>query len=173
VPVPDPIVPVRARTLADVRGRRVLVGRAALGWRGDLRADSSVTQDDRTFVPVLTEHDWYRAEAEQIEVFAPLVPIGRVWVEAVGGDVYVDEKSPGVRWPRPAEREAAVTGMRVVLPGAGQTFERDLRAVGEVRESAGGHRTLLVVREIDWYRWAWTGRIPAAMEVPAEQAWIE
>jgi hypothetical protein len=173
VPVPDPIVPVRARDWADVRGQRVVIGRAGLGWRGDLRADSSVSQDGRTFVPVLTEHDWYRAEEEQVEVFAPLVPIARVWVEAPGHDAPADERSPGMRWPRPAEGEATVTGRRVVCLGPNQAFERDLRAVDEVREDDDGHRTLLVVREVDWYRWAWTGRIPAAMEVPADQVWVE
>jgi hypothetical protein len=170
---PEPIVPVRARDWVDVRGQRVIVGRADLGWRGDLRADAPVSQDGRTFVPVLTEHDWYRAEAEQVEVFAPLVPIARVWVEATGRDAAAEERSPGIRWPRPADHDPAVTGRRVVWLGPDRAFERDLRAVGEVREAEDGHRTLLVIRELDWYRWAWTGRIPAAMEVPAGQVWIE
>ncbi len=32
----------------------------------------------------IPEQEWYRAEAEQIEVFAPLVPAERVWVETFG-----------------------------------------------------------------------------------------
>jgi hypothetical protein len=61
----------------------VLIGVPGVGFRGDLRADNPVVQGGRTFAPVLTEHDYYRSELEQIEVFAPLVPIDRIWVEDV------------------------------------------------------------------------------------------
>ena len=81
-PRPIEIVPATGRV--ELRGRRVLVGLPGLGWRGDLRADERVVQGSRTYVPVIPEHEWYRAEAEQVEVFAPLVPVERVWVETVG-----------------------------------------------------------------------------------------
>ena len=80
---PPAVVPVPAGGRADLRGRRLLIGLPGFGWRGDLRGDAAVVQASRTYVPVLPEHEWYRAEAEQIEVFAPLVPIDRVWVEIV------------------------------------------------------------------------------------------
>ena len=81
---PRPVETVPATGGAELRGRRVLVGLPGLGWRGDLRADERVVQGSRTYVPVIPEHEWYRAEAEQVEVFAPLVPVERVWVETIG-----------------------------------------------------------------------------------------
>ncbi len=62
----------------------MLIGLPGHGWRGDLRADEKVVQGSRTYVPVMPEAEWYRAEAEQTEVFAPLVPVERVWVEEYG-----------------------------------------------------------------------------------------
>ncbi len=90
--VPAPIVPRPAASVGDLRGRRLIVGLPGLGWRADLRGDAPVIQGSRTYVPVLTEHEWYRAESEQVEVFAPLVPIERVWVETIGSTV--DEEPP-------------------------------------------------------------------------------
>jgi hypothetical protein len=174
--MPDPIVPVPARLWPDIRGERVIVGRADLGWRGDLRADSPVTQDGRTFVPVLTEHDWYRSEAEQIEVFAPLVPASRVWVETVQrGLPPDDDRAPVVRRAVPIDEVPWVVGRRVVClaPGAPPAFHRARRAVSEVYRTADQSAAVLVVTEIEWYRWTWTGRTPKAMEMPAEQVWIE
>src|SRR3954451_14996922 len=81
---PGPIVPTAATVAGSLRGRRGLIGLPGLGWRGDLRADEKVVQGSRTYVPVMQEAEWYRAEAEQTEVFAPLVPVERVWVEEYG-----------------------------------------------------------------------------------------
>src|SRR5690242_15746600 len=81
---PRPIAPVPASMAGELRGRRVLIGLPGHGWRGDLRADEKVVQGSRTYVPVMPEGEWYRAEAEQTEVFAPLVPVERVWVEEFG-----------------------------------------------------------------------------------------
>src|SRR4051795_3607242 len=81
---PRPIVPTPATMSGKLRGRRVLVGLPGHGWRADLRADEKVVQGSRTYVPVMPEAEWYRAEAEQTEVFAPLVPVERVWVEEYG-----------------------------------------------------------------------------------------
>jgi hypothetical protein len=81
--VPAAIVPTPAAGFATLRGRRVIIGVPGLGFRGDLRADDPVVRGGRTYVPVLTEQDYYRAETEQVEVFAPLVPVDRVWVEQV------------------------------------------------------------------------------------------
>src|SRR4051794_41916379 len=81
---PRPLVPTPATMSGQLRGRRVLIGLPGTGWRGDLRADEKVVQGSRTYVPVIPEAEWYRAEAEQTEVFAPLVPVERVWVEEYG-----------------------------------------------------------------------------------------
>src|SRR3982750_633265 len=81
---PRPIVPTPATMSGQLRGRRVLIGLPGHGWRGDLRADEKVVQGSRTYVPVMPEAEWYRAEAERTEVFAPLVPVERVWVEELG-----------------------------------------------------------------------------------------
>src|SRR4051795_13558919 len=81
---PRSIVPTPANMCGNLRGRRVLIGLPGHGWRADLRADEKVVQASRTYVPVMVESEWYRAEAEQTEVFAPLVPIKRVWVEEFG-----------------------------------------------------------------------------------------
>ena len=71
---PRPIVPTPAAMAGELRGRRVIIGLPGHGWRSDLRADETVVQGSRTWVPVMPEGEWYRAEAEQTEVFAPLVP---------------------------------------------------------------------------------------------------
>src|SRR3954468_13077035 len=81
---PRPMPPTAANMTGRLRGRRVLIGLPGHGWRGDLRADEKVVQGSRTYVPVMPEAEWYRAEAEQTEVFAPLVPVERVWVEEYG-----------------------------------------------------------------------------------------
>src|SRR3954451_2436247 len=122
---PRPIVPTPATMAGSLRGRRVLIGLPGLGWRGDMRADEKVVQGSRTYVPVMPEAEWYRAEAEQIEVFAPLVPVERVWAEEYGlaamfGDPG-EAASKLVSMDEPPRRNAvaaldadALTGRRVV-----------------------------------------------------------
>ena len=78
---PPPTVPMPASNFTKLRGRRAIVGMPGVGFRGDLRADDVVIQGGRAFVPILSEQDYYRAETEQVEVFAPLIPIYRVWIE--------------------------------------------------------------------------------------------
>ena len=122
---PRPIAPTPASMAGDLRGRRVIIGLPGYGWRGDLRADEKVVQGSRTYVPVMPEAEWYRAEAEQTEVFAPLVPVERVWVEEYGLSgtmtasndpvsklVSLDE--PPRRSPIAALDAGALTGRRVV-----------------------------------------------------------
>lgn len=189
---PRPVVLVPAASRVDLRGRRALVGLPGLGWRADLRADERVVQGSRTYVPVLAEHEWYRAEAEQIEVFAPLVPADRVWVETLGdasaeggggspiprparSDVIsrlVSLDAPTHRSPVPVVEADAVAGRRVVQV-ADAVERRDLRAVTEVYTSADGDICVRVTTELDWYRWAWSGRPPTTLEVPVHLLWIE
>jgi hypothetical protein len=180
-PRPIEIVPASGRV--ELRGRRVLVGLPGFGWRGDLRADERVVQNSRTYVPVIPEHEWYRAEAEQVEVFAPLVPVERVWVETLGnapsappaGRSSVDLVSldaPTHRAPTPVFEADAVTGRRVVhVTDSGE--QRDLRAVTETYSGAEGDICVRVTPELEWYRWAWRGQPPTTLEVPVHLLWIE
>src|SRR6185437_13763481 len=48
---PGAIEPVPASSAPELRGRRVIVGLPGLGWRSDLRADETVVQGSRTYVP--------------------------------------------------------------------------------------------------------------------------
>lgn len=181
---PRPIVPAAATGSADLRGRRVIVGLPGLGWRADLRADDRVVRGSRTYVPVIPEHEWYRAEAEQIEVFAPLVPVERVWVESAGeatsdrrsrADVVsrlVSLDAPAPRTPVPVVEADAICGRRVVQV-VEDVERRDLRAVTEVHTGDDGDICVRVATEIDWYRWAWSGQTPRTLEVPVHLLWLE
>ncbi|MFC0007947.1 hypothetical protein [Micromonospora siamensis] len=181
-PRPVEIVPATGRV--ELRGRRVLVGLPGLGWRGDLRADDRVVQNSRTYVPVIPEHEWYRAEAEQVEVFAPLVPVERVWVETIGerspvtgtapaaGSRLVSLDQPSHRAPTPVFEADAVSGRRVVHV-VDAVEHRDLRAVTETYSGAEGDICVRVTSELDWYRWAWRGQPPTTLEVPVHLLWIE
>lgn len=181
---PRPLVPTPAIMGGQLRGRRVLIGLPGHGWRGDLRADEKVVQGSRTYVPVIPEAEWYRAEAEQTEVFAPLVPVERVWVEEFGmagttagtADVLsrlVSLDEPPRRNPVAALDAGILTGRRVVqlLEDGGE--QRDLRAVTELHTSDDGDICARVVTELDWYRWGWSGRTPATLEVPVHLLWLE
>jgi hypothetical protein len=189
-PAPPPMQPVPAGAHRSVRGRRVIIGLPGLGWRGDMRADSPVVQGSRTYVPVLSEQEWYRAEAEQIEAFAPMVPIERVWVETIATSSTVEESSgrdlvsrlvsldaPPRRDPVPAREAACLGGRRVVqVPGPNEKAgrdQRDLRAVTEAYTNADGDICVRVTSELDWYRWAWSGRAPKTLEVPIHLVWLE
>jgi hypothetical protein len=181
---PASILAVPASSRTDLRGRRVLIGLPGVGWRSDLRGDSIVMQASRTYVPVLTEHEWYRAEAEQTEVFAPLVPIERVWAEVVdtsgehragGRDVLsrlVSLDAPPRRDPVPVSDVAPISGRRVVQ-AEGAVALRDLRAVTEPFLNSDGDICVRVCAELDWYRWAWSGRTPWTREVPIYLLWAE
>jgi len=176
---PAPVVPVPASSLSSLRGRRVVVGMPGLGWRGDLRADDPVVHGSRTYVPVLTEQDYYRAETEQLEVFAPLVPIDRVWVEeTAAGAPPTDPERPATldapprRDPVRPEDAHTVTGRRVVqLVPDGEV--RDLRAVTEVYQSDDGISCVRVCSEAEWYQWALLGKVPDATELRTDQVWLE
>lgn len=181
---PRPVVPTPATMGGQLRGRRVIIGLPGHGWRGDLRADEKVVQGSRTYVPVMPEGEWYRAEAEQTEVFAPLVPVERVWVEEYGM-AGVLTSSPDVMYrlvslDEPPRREPVAaldagffTGRRVVqlLEDGGE--RRDLRAVTELHTNQDGDICARVTHELDWYRWAWNGRTPRTLEVPVHLLWIE
>ena len=180
---PRPIVPTPATMVGDLRGRRVLVGLPGHGWRGDLRADEKVIQGSRTYVPVMPEAEWYRAEAERTEVFAALVPVERVWVEELGFPgtttpgakvnqlVSLDE--PPRRPPVSAIDAGTLTGRRVTQVLDDGNERRDLRAVTESHVSDDGTVSVRVAQELDWYRWGWSGKLPRTLEVPAHLLWVE
>ncbi|MER5457829.1 hypothetical protein ABT008_23930 [Micromonospora sp. NPDC002389] len=178
-PRPIEIVPATGRV--ELRGQRVLVGLPGLGWRTDLRADERVVQNSRTYVPVIPEHEWYRAESDQVEVFAPLVPVERVWVETVGSRTAPAEEgglrlvsldAPAHRSPTPVFEADAVTGRRVVHM-VDAVEHRDLRAVTETYSGAEGDICVRVAPELEWYRWAWRGQSPTTLEVPVHLLWVE
>jgi hypothetical protein len=186
---PAPIVPEPAIGRRDLRGQRVIVGLPGLGWRSDLRSDAPVVQGSRTYLPILPEQDWYRAEAEQTEVFAPLIPIERTWVEVVGSSTMdpparldlvsrlVSLDTPPRRDPLPARDVLSVTGRRVVrVPGPDEKAGADrraLRAVTEPYSNADGDICVRVTAELEWYRWAWSGQAPKTLEVPVHLLWAE
>ncbi|HYN96305.1 MAG TPA: hypothetical protein VES42_20880, partial [Pilimelia sp.] len=66
----------------------------------------------------------------------------------------------------------ALTGRRVVRVLAGAT-RRDLRAVTELHAGADGDICVRVAAELDWYRWAWSGKTPRTLEVPVHELWAE
>ncbi|WBB78856.1 hypothetical protein O7606_22045 [Micromonospora sp. WMMD882] len=178
---PRPVQLVPATGQVELRGRRVVVGLPGTGWRGDLRADQRVTQNSRTYVPVLPEGEWYRAESELVEMFAPLVPIEQIWVEKLGHRPTTGT-SPDTRpvfpggptppRPTPVVEAGPVTGRRVVQV-VGPAERRDLRAVSEPYPGSDGDIHLRVMAELDWYRWAWRGALPSTIEVPAHLLWTE
>jgi hypothetical protein len=189
-PRPAPIVPMPAGVQRSIRGARVIIGLPGLGWRADLRADSPVVQGSRTYVPVLPEQEWYRAESEQIEAFAPMVPIERVWVETVGEPSRVENRSernlilrlvsldtPPRRDPVPVGEAASITGRRVVKvtesPDQTVRDQRNLRAVTEPYTGSDGDICVRIAMELEWYRWTWTGRAPKTLEVPVHLLWLE
>ena len=181
---PRPIAPTPASMAGELRGRRVIVGLPGHGWRGDLRADEKVVQGSRTYVPVMPEAEWYRAEAEQTEVFAPLVPIERVWLEEYGltgttsrrtdpASRLVSLDEPPRRNPTPALDADSLTGRRVVQLREDGGELRDLRAVTELHTSDSGDVCARVAAELDWYRWAWSGKPPNTLEALAYLLWVE
>jgi hypothetical protein len=174
---PGPVVPTPAAQFARLRGRRVVVGVPGLGFRSELRADDPVVHDGRTFVPVLTEQDYYRAEIEEIEAIAPLVPVERVWVEHVPESLPVAlpagalDAPPWSR-PTPVASAVAILGRRLVQ-AVPDGFVRDLRAVSQVYVIGTGHAVVRLCGEPEWYRWAVAGTPPSTMEVAVDLLWTE
>ncbi|MFC7278528.1 hypothetical protein ACFQS1_31505 [Paractinoplanes rhizophilus] len=180
---PRSIVPTPANMSGQLRGRRVIIGLPGHGWRADLRADEKVVQGSRTYVPVMVESEWYRAEAEQTEVFAPLVPIERVWVEEFGMAGFSTDQGitsrlvsldePPRKVPTAALDAGTITGRRVVELLEDGDERRDLRAVTELHTNDVGDICARVAGELDWYRWAWSGKAPKTLEVPVHLLWAE
>lgn len=178
---PEPIVPVPALEVAALRGCRVIIGLPGHGWRGDMRADNIIMQGAQSMVPVLAEGRWYRAESDQVEVLAALVPAERVWVETVGGVhsppadpamSLVTLDAPPIRLPRAAADVPYLTGRRIIATGADHV-ERDLRAVTEPYAPEPGTIEVRVMREADWYRWAISGQQPPTRSIDISQLWVE
>jgi hypothetical protein len=187
---PAGIRPVPAAESTVRRGQRVIVGDPGYGWVGDLRADDPVEQSGRWYVPALPEADWYRAERDDIDVFAPLIPTARVWVEQLDPDVatelpraghmldrLVDLTAPPARVPIPARDVPALTGRRVVVVGRDahdhEVQHRDLRAVSEPYQTRDGAVCVRVTKEPDWYRSLGTGSAVLSNKIPVYLVWVE
>ncbi len=186
---PAAIVPVPALAVdgsgGTLRGARVLIGLPGHGWRSEMRADALVRQGARTFVPVLSEADWYRAERDRVEVAAALVPVERVWVETLStadmthdqpvmsdGPPMVSLDSPTTRLPVPVEGVTQLTGRRLIHTGPdGET--RGLRAASEAHRGMDGTPQVRVTTETDWYRWAATGQAPPTKALLTSELWLE
>jgi hypothetical protein len=121
---------------------------------------------------------------EQVETFAPLIPVDRVWVEVPGESIagedaavdlferLVSLDAPARRIPVSARLITGLSGRRVVrVSPTGE--QRDLRAVTEPHQNTEGDICVRVTRERDWYRWAWTGQTPKTLEIPVFLLWIE
>jgi hypothetical protein len=173
---PPPIVATPASQYPELRGRRVIIGVPGIGFRGDLRADDAVINGSRTFVPVLSEQDYFRAEIDQVDMFAPLVPIDRVWVEHIAESTITGEAAtvdaPPARNPIPVSASRNLVGLRLIQ-GVPDGYVRNLRAVTNVYQGAQGIDCVRVAHEPDWYRWAITGTTPATEETRAAALWVE
>jgi hypothetical protein len=177
-PIPTPVVPVPAAAFSGLRGRRVVIGVPGVGFRNDLRADNPVVQGDRTYVPVLTEQDYYRAESQGTEAFATLVPIERVWVEETPevSNVPVHNKAaldaPPACQPLPSAAAGGLIGRRVVqrVPDG---FIRNLRATTSLYLADDGQISVQVCGEAEWYQWAATGSVPRMTKVESIDLWVE
>jgi hypothetical protein len=168
------VVPVPADEALEVRGRRVIIGSPAKGWRADLRADELVEQDGRRYVPVLPEHDWYRSESEQVETFAPLIAVERVWVEWVGGPGQEPGYGgPQIRVPVRVHEVPGLLGRRLAWLRADGSEARDLRAVSDPYAAPDGTGLVRIAEEADWYRWGWSGKPPRTVEVAIDELWAE
>jgi hypothetical protein len=174
---PPAILPTSASGFTELRGHRIIVGVPGVGFRGDLRADDPVLNGGRTFVPVLTEQDYYRAEIDQLEVFAPLVPVERVWVEVIIDDhqyqVFASGAldAPQPRRPVPAVGADRLFGSRLVR-SVPDGYVRNLRAVTDVYIGPRG-ATVRMCDEMEWHRWGLAGLTPTTTEAPAVELWLE
>lgn len=185
---PAPIGTVPAVEYAGrFRGRRVTVGKPGWGWRYDLRADDPVDERGLRMVPVLDEAAWYRSEHDQVEVFAPLVPIEHVWVEVeidLNADSAPPDATPGlldrlvtldtppIRYARPARDVPALTGRRLVVSNP-QVDRRAVRAISEPYVRDDGDICVRVADEDQWYRWSSDGIPPAGVTCPIHLLWVE
>lgn len=174
-PPPPPIVAVPASTFADLRGRRVIVGGTGGVFRTDLRADNAIVQRGRTLVPVLAEHDYYRAELQQVHVFAALVPLDQVWVEDPRTAIHqsdIPQSGPPARLPIEVRHAGPIIGRRIVR-AVPDGYVRDLRATSEVSQDPSGRELVQTSAESDWYAWGFTGRQAPSEPAEAECLWVE
>jgi hypothetical protein len=142
-----------------------------------MRSDDSVQQQGRTYVPVLSEFDYYRAEANGVEAFAMLVPIDRVWVESLGTETGPSHAvtaldAPGPRVAIPVTTAGDVLGRRLIQ-AVPDGYARDIRAATSVYTNGHGNACVRVCAESAWYQWAFSGELPRTTEVAAADLWTE
>jgi hypothetical protein len=79
---------------------------------------------------------------------------------------------PPARKPRPAMREPALRGKRVIL-STGEGFVYDMRAATEVYLDDERNPTVDIVSEEHWYRWMFTHQPPVRVAYPLHHVWVE
>ena len=172
---PNPIVPTPVPSTPHFAGAGSSSAFRASGSEVIYVRTTQSSRAGRTFVPILTEQDYYRAELEQIEVFASLVPMDRVWVEEVrpaptDGSAALD--APPIRHARrPTSSEWLLS--RRIIRAVADGFVRDLRAVSGLYPTGPGAQCVRLCSEAEWYAWAFTGRVPDSVEVSALDLWVD
>jgi hypothetical protein len=79
---------------------------------------------------------------------------------------------PPAKKPRPAMKEPALLGKRVIL-STGEGFVYDMRAASEAYLDADGQSIVDIVTEQAWYRWMFTHQPPERVPYPLHHVWVE
>jgi hypothetical protein len=79
---------------------------------------------------------------------------------------------PPARQPRPAAKEPALTGKRVVL-STPEGFVYDMRAASEIRTDGHGGAVLDIVAEATWFQGQESVRPGDIVTWPAHLVWVD
>ncbi len=80
--------------------------------------------------------------------------------------------APPTRPPRPAMKEPALRGKRVIL-STPEGFVYDMRAAAEAYLGEDGQSYVDIVSEEHWYRWMFTDRPPEVEPYRLHLVWVE
>lgn len=79
---------------------------------------------------------------------------------------------PSARGPRPAAKESALFGKRLIL-STPEGFVEDMRAVSE-RYVDGGNRDVVdITSELDYFAWILTGKLPTRKTWSTHLLWVQ
>ena len=79
---------------------------------------------------------------------------------------------PPEKVPRPAAKEPALLGKRVIL-SMPDGFVYDMRAASEVYTDGDGGAIVDIVSEGHYFRWMYTRQRPERRQFPAHLVWVE